>query len=149
MSSKLTVVALLTLWACTQVAADELTPQGKALAKALADPKRYDLDPAQWFEGLWSDPVTDDELMRESFVNKHRVRDGSNVLVWVYVETLFKASPAKLERQRWRISCAEEAAGVETSVDADGTAHVSKTPRMVPLAPDSVGWQVMEKACRK
>jgi len=134
--------------AISQVAA-EGSDKAKALAKALSDPKTYDLDPAEWFDGIWSDPVGKDEIVREYFVNKHHLRANSDVLVWVYMETLFNAAPAKLERQRWRISCSDEVAGVETIIDADGTAHVSKTPRMVPIPPDSAGKLVMEKACSK
>ena len=131
------------------VATGQSSDRAEALAKALASPKTYDLDPAEWLDGIWSDPVNKGEIEREYFVNKRHTHANNVVLVWVYIEILFYGSPAKLERQHWRISCAEETAGVDTAIDADGTTHVTKIPAMIPIPPDSAAKLVMEKVCSK
>jgi hypothetical protein len=67
--------------------------------------------------------------------------------VWVYVETLSHAAPAKISREHWSMACADEKVRVDTTIDSDGKAHVIKSPVMISIPPDSVAGSVAEKAC--
>jgi hypothetical protein len=125
------------------------TDKAEELAKKLADPKTYDLDPAEWFDAIDGNAQGKGEILREYFVSRHHTQESNAVLVWVYIETLSYSAPAKLTREHWRIACADEKVGVDTAIDADGGTHVITSPAMVPIPPDSVAKLVAEKACSK
>jgi hypothetical protein len=51
------------------------------LAKELADPKLYDLDPAEWFDAIDGNALSKGEILREYFVSKHHTKENNAVLV--------------------------------------------------------------------
>ncbi len=123
------------------------TDKTEELRRKLADPKTYDLDPAEWYQAIDANGDDKSQIAREYFVNKKHHTQGNLLVVWVYVETLFYSSPAKLEKQHWRIACADETAAIDETIDANGKTHVVDFPRMMALPPDSMAKFVADEAC--
>jgi hypothetical protein len=150
MQKKLAIPSFVTgLLLVSAVVTGQTDKTAELVAKKLADPKTYDLDPAEWFNAIDGNAQSKDEILREYFVSKHHTKENDAVLLWVYVETLSYSVPAKLTREHWRIACADEKVGVDTTIDADGRTHVIESPAMIPIPPDSVAKLVAEKACSK
>jgi hypothetical protein len=148
MSKKLVIPPFVAgLLLVSAVATGQTDKTAELVAKKLADPATYDLDPAEWFNAIDGNAQSKGEILREYFVSKHHTKESDAVLVWVYVETLSYSAPAQLSREHWRIACADEKVGVDTTIDADGRARIIKSPVMVPIPPDSVAKSVAEKAC--